>query len=826
MYKNNEIDLNSIIGTITRYKWSIIFITLLFTLAVGIYAYFLVPIYSTSTLISIENKKSLDLTALLPGAKNVSEDVNSLDTNIRILKSRKIISKVLDKIDLQVRYFIRKRHKNIEISNSPIRVKILSNKTPLRDILFTVVANDEESFVLSSDSLKYNAVVKYGEVVTIKDLSLQIDKVGKIENFPYLFQINTDKLNLTQKIIQNLKIQKPSDDLLELIYSDTIPIRTKRVVDEIAKVYIEYRLDRKTMENEKTLNFLDSRLKFIRETLKNYGNKLKSFQAKNSLISAAASGGGKNIIEKLTENETKLTELNLQLKTISQLKDKRSFSNEDIINLQSIGIANTQLSIWMENIRQKKEELEILQSQKRNFGVSVTSDASLNVFLQVLRDKTELLKTLREDFTVNHPKVIQVKKEIYRIKRNINRQLNTKISQLQQAIYMLESNIKKSINTIYENIQKQYDTLSQLIHKDKKTLHNLPDVNMKLTDLKRNFTLTENIYTFLLQKRMEVEISKASTVVNTQVVDEALVPTKPIKPNKKFLLASGFLIGLILGIALAFLRALMDDKIRSLEDISKLIDIPIYGAIPLQKFKFAFKESFRTIRTNLEFIIPQRKDCKVILISSSVPKEGKTTISANLSKILSVAAKKVLILDLDMRKPRLFEEFGLENKKGMSTYLIGKHDLEEVIEPINEHLDFFPSGPVSPNPSELIMSKKFEETLYELMEEYEYIVIDTSPIGMVSDANLLLKYIDILLLVTRANYTAKEMIREFNKMIEGKEVHSVGIILNEAPLDLRKGYGYGYGYGYGERELENALTKENNEDDIDIEIENYNPPSS
>jgi len=176
------------------------------------------------------------------------------------------------------------------------------------------------------------------------------------------------------------------------------------------------------------------------------------------------------------------------------------------------------------------------------------------------------------------------------------------------------------------------------------------------------------------------------------------------------------------------------------------------------------------------------------MVSSSIPKEGKTTISSGLSKILSIASQKVLVMDLDMRKPRLYQEFDLKNDIGMSDVLVERCSIDEVITPINDHLDFFPAGPVAPNPAEPLISHKFRTLMGTLMDKYEYIVIDTSPIGLISVANTLLEYIDLMLLVIRANYTEKGLIKEFSKMIEEKNIQSVGLILNGATQEKRSGY--------------------------------------
>ena len=296
---------------------------------------------------------------------------------------------------------------------------------------------------------------------------------------------------------------------------------------------------------------------------------------------------------------------------------------------------------------------------------------------------------------------------------------------------------------------------------------------------------------------MEIEMTKASTVANTQIIEDAIVPLEPIKPNKKLIVIVGFILGLILGIFYSFLRAMLDTKIRTVATVTELTDAPLYGILPDLKNKRFFIEALRSIRTNLQFVLPNDKECVNLMLSSSVAGEGKTTVIAGLATIVAETNKKVLLMDLDLRKPRLYKELNLSNKKGMSNYLTSKLSIEECIQSIHDNLDFFPAGAVPPNPSELLMSEKFETVLLELMKEYDYIFFDTPPIGSVIDANLLLKYADITLLVVRADMAHKVYLENFNRLRVEKDIKSSGIILNDVKLSKDKNSGYGYGYGYG-----------------------------
>lgn len=265
----------------------------------------------------------------------------------------------------------------------------------------------------------------------------------------------------------------------------------------------------------------------------------------------------------------------------------------------------------------------------------------------------------------------------------------------------------------------------------------------------------------------------------------------------------GFILGLILGLFVAFIKEFFNNKIITPEDIERITDIPMYGVVPENtQEETAFIESLNMIRTNMEFISSEGNS-KVIMISSNIPEEGKTTISANLARTLAKGNKKVVLLDLDMRKSKLLREFSnLNVKDGSSSLLVGKVALDDVIIHAGENLDVIFAGKIPPNPSELLLSSNVEKIVNELKNSYDYVIIDTAPIGLVTDTMILLKkhIHDLFLVVVRSEFTDKSLLVNFNKMTHKHHLHSVGLILNGVKISQGNYYGYGYGYGYGTNE--------------------------
>jgi len=314
--------------------------------------------------------------------------------------------------------------------------------------------------------------------------------------------------------------------------------------------------------------------------------------------------------------------------------------------------------------------------------------------------------------------------------------------------------------------------------------------------------VNETVYQFLLQKRAETAILQSSTIADARVIDIARENPIPIKPKRQLMIIVGFILGLIVGISLSFLREFLIYTIQNIEEVEKLTSLPIYGVIPFKKDQFTdniYSEAFKNIRTNLQFL-PGSEHNNVISITSSVSGEGKTTISASLAESLARGEKNVIVLDLDMRSPSLHENFNVINNIGISNYLTMQYSLREVIQETNVNgLDIITTGSLPPNPSELILSKTFTKLLDTLKKQYDYIIIDTPPAGLVTDATILMNYADISFTVIRAQYTRKEFIANINRMAKDYPHNRMGIILNGAEISPEYGRGYAtnYAYGYG-----------------------------
>ena len=362
--------------------------------------------------------------------------------------------------------------------------------------------------------------------------------------------------------------------------------------------------------------------------------------------------------------------------------------------------------------------------------------------------------------------------------------------------------------------------ITKLIDREESKLDVIPSVERDFTDTLRSFQVLEQVLNTLLEKRAEAQIAKASIVSSVEIMDEALVPNKPIFPKAPQIYAIGAGVGISLGILLVLLLGLLKNTITYKEEVENLTLTPLIGVVRrsqqslkneypklqiIDNPKSALSESIRAIRTNLQFISADKKS-KIISITSTISGEGKSFIIINLGGIISMLNRKVVILDMDLRKPKLHHSFGLNNTKGISTFLVGKSELSDILMKTEyENLDVIPSGPIPPNPAELIQTFRMELLLLELKKTYDYILIDTPPIGLVTDGAVLLKMSDVSLYVLRADYSKKAFASIPEQLIEDHKVKNLYCILNSINLGGGKYGSYGYSSrGYYTDEIENV----------------------
>ncbi len=760
-------DLVEVLQTVKNFKGFIIAVAFAVMFIVALYDYFLPNIYQAETTIAIKSKHDSNVESDFM-VKALDIGINNIDDEIGLIKSRWIVFKALENLNIQTRYFTTEFFKTVELyKNAPFvvtyefttsRIKGSFELIPLNDKEYRLtlepsILNKLRVFVRSKVSslsneqlpLYYDKIHKYSEPVVTPWFSLNVQKTHQPMNKVYKFYKMSEEETYAF-ILKHLFINKWSEFsmIISLKFNDNIALRSKEILNALSNAYLQEDLNLKTMSADKTLNFLDIQLQAIDKTVQKSAKNLQKYKATNIIVDLKS----KAVLttNKISELEKERYTLNMQQNVLESLLNYIK-SDNDLRNA--------------------------------SFGFSINISEPINDLIVKIQEAVSSRNALLVDYTQLHPDVLKETEQIITLKKSL----------------------KDTIESSIASIKKRKGTLSWLINKHENALESLPGKERALAQLNRNFMVNEKIYSFLLQKRAETAIIQSSTVSETRIVDAAVLPQKAIAPKRLLSILFGFIFGLLLGVILALIRNYLDNTVKTPHDIEYHSAIPLYGAIPLLDTdnRQPFLESLRVVRTNLDFLKGNGKS-KLVTVTSSVPSEGKTTVVCELGKVIAQGQRKVLLIDLDMRRSTVHEKFKLDNSKGMSTLLSEQNRLDEVIKKTEyANLDVITAGPVPPNPSELLMSKEFKFIIETLLSKYDYILLDTPPIEVVTDSVILIKLSDISLFVFRANYSKKDFIKNINDFVKKHELENSGIILNGVALEKKFAYGYKYGYYHAKR---------------------------
>ena len=375
------------------------------------------------------------------------------------------------------------------------------------------------------------------------------------------------------------------------------------------------------------------------------------------------------------------------------------------------------------------------------------------------------------------------------------------------AILLIDNQLEQTRKSLLENLNNLIDNATQNISSltrrqstVNQQLNKLPQKEQQLINIQRQFELTNEIYTFLLQKRAEINISLASSIPDVSVIDTARPETAaPIGLSKSIILIIGFLAGLFIPLAFLMIKHFFDNKIRSEDDVVKNTRLPILGNVMhsltqgelavFENPKSNIAESFRGLRTNMQFMLRDSQS-KVVSVHSINPGEGKSFTSVNLASILAMNDKKVVLIGADLRKPRLHKIFNLKNEIGISTYLIGYNNIEDItIQTHIPNLWFIPSGPVPPNPAEILNRIEMKQLLEELKKEYDYIVLDNAPVGLVTDGIIVSQISDLNIFILRFGVSYKHQPEAINQYAEKEQIKNIALVVNDIKTNS---FGYTY----------------------------------
>jgi capsular exopolysaccharide synthesis family protein len=745
--------------------------------SVYLYHRYTLPVYkgSVTMLFKTDSEKMMNDINLMEGF-GLSSEVRNIENQSFIIRSQKTIREVIDRLDFRVSYFADGRFKDTELYQSaPFRIEMEEEHPQILGVSIFISVLDGGNLKLSGTAeggvlhrfdtdrsvgravpFTFEKTVRPGELIEHPNFSFRIMPREGITsgNGDYFVQFNShDQLTSRYRSRVSVTNYREGSSIVFIGVTGHNPHKIVSFLDVLSDVIVEKNLERKNDMASRSLDFIQSQLKNVADTLNQTQKQLMDFRKKNRFMvpSEFASELGSEYIEK--EKELRLLELKYDYFGQLKARLKSGDMNEDYL-------------------------------------LSAFTDDDAGVVSQLVGKYMDVLSEMKAaDLTAgaSNPYYKQLEKELSIISATMIQGIDKRM---------------ESIVVRQAEIEKQIAALSG-------RMNYLPELEKEYLELERAFKLNDAIYTFLLQKNSETQIAKASNIPDNEILDRATI-SGVVSPDKKGNYGKAFLLSLIIPAAIIGLREMLNNKVRDREEMETIAgDFPNVGSIVrskeisenviLQSPNSLLSESFRSLRTKIRFMLADEKH-QVILVTSTNTGEGKTFCALNLASVFAISGKKVALLGFDMRKPRLSEIFDKSQQIGISNYLSGQNKLEEIIYPSEvDDMWLIPSGITPPNPSELIAGERTKNLFDYLRSQFDVIIVDTPPIGLVADARILMQYSDCRLFVVRAGLTNRDHFSATLEEFRNENINRIGLVLNDInPKDKRYGY-YNTGY-YGPAE--------------------------
>jgi tyrosine-protein kinase Etk/Wzc len=734
-----EAHLTDYINVVLR-RWKIVLLVfLLVFVGVTVKTFLTKPVYEAYATLEVRKAQKGGMLKEL----GMEED-NALSTEIEVLRSRSLAEKVARRMNLEWQVAETSEGLNLNIGEFSIQ-----NQLP--GLIVTLL--DAQNYQVSDLSGRVLGKGQSGEALQLDGVSLLVTILKGAPGQRIVFERQPME-SIANEIIDGLNISEmgKGSNILRVSSQGTNPGHVRDIVNILTEVYREMNVSGKTQEAGKTVDFISAQLNGLKNVLDQSEQQLQEYKVQTGLLTLGPEGN--SLVQKLVGLEQSQADMRLKRQrveyAIGVLKEAiRTGGSMTVPTLEDVP-----------SITESGAKLADLEAQKKG----------------MLRDYTEA-----------HPAVVEVQMQINRVRESM---LST-YRAVRQELQLGERDLAKKIADFDQQLE------------------DIPEAELELAKRTRVNSVNAELYTFLLQKQQEARIAQASTISNVQIVDPAVTPKKPIKPNKKKNLALGLILGLMLGVGLAFLLDYMDQTLKTTEDIREKLGLNVFGIIPRIPFadedaklprkrlvttlapKTPVVESFRALRTNLNYITAKEKH-KIIMVTSSLPNEGKSTVSGNLAVVLSQTGAKVLLIGCDLRRPQLFEMFGMKNVPGLVDLLMNEDQsaLRHLTKP---RLDFLPAGTVPPNPAEILESSRMAKLLDKVRDRYDYVVIDAPPVLPVTDAQILAPKADINLVVVEPCRVPEKAALQMVESLQAVDARIAGVILNDKS---GRGFKYYGNYGY------------------------------
>ncbi len=736
----------------------------LFSVAIALLIAFLylryaTRIYSAAGSLQIKNemsgggRSSDKVEEIIMGNSNAE----NIQAEIEILKSRPLMTRVVKKLDLQYSYTAIGRIKDENVyTRAPFIVRAFEINDSSRSFSMKFRFVNESKFYVNSESSE----ISFGQVFKNQYGVFMLEKkgAGAVPGSEYHITWQPHESVATSLASKVTVASKPSGTGLSISIETTNAQMAADIINQLMIQYDSLTIEQNNFSIDQMLGFIDGRLDKLKGELDSIQAILLEYRQKNKLINVETQSA--NSFQNIADADRLVREQQMKLSIAGMiddyLRDKQNQYSKVVVP-SSLGLED------------------------------VTLNELVNGYNKAQLARTSLLES---NIPPNNPAM----KESEAI-----------IEQQRQSVLENLKNIKSSYNAAILDLHGQ----SQSVQNE---LEMLPYKMKEYLELERQVTTKLALYSLLEGKREEAAISRAATISNSKIVEKASPVSNPVKPNDRTIQIMAVLIGLGLPAIIIFIAEVLNDKVSTRYDIEKITQVPIMGEVGhsysesslvvKKNSRGMVAEQFRIIRSNLQYVL-NKTEKAVILVTSSFSGEGKSFVSTNMGAVMALAGKKTVILEFDIRKPKILTGLNMGRHPGISNFLVGKAELKELVLPIPgyENLFVLPCGPIPPNPAELLLDSRVKELFAWLRQNFDVIIIDTAPVGMVSDAQTLGQFADCTLYLVRQRHTFKKQVGLIDDIYREKKLPAVSIIIND--VKLKAGYGYygygryGYGYGYG-----------------------------
>lgn len=768
-HTEESIDLRAIVhSVIDNWYWYVISIVL--CIAAGlVYLKMADPIFEVTSSVILKQEKSAPEEMLLLQDFGFEGGTNNIDNEIGVFKSSDLITKVVTAQEFYISYRGERRFnlfyspelykespvyvrwEDIEPESIPYTVHLeLSKKREGIEVVAKFTTGGDEY----SEKSLLTSLPGYIEIAPGKFYITAQDSTN--QEWSYIVASISNPVAVAKNISNNLSVSTSTKTSSQL----EITLKTanrRKGVDFLKALIEEYNRDAVKDKNQIAYNtavFIEERLKEISSELSVVESEVEAFQRQNEIADIPTQVAG--YIQKDEGYTVKRNEIETQLNLISYIEQFISKPENKNKLIPNLGVKDPGLSAVIHNYN------ELLIEKSRVESASSEANPAL-------------------------------------------KQMNARVDNMLQSIRASLANEKSASQIALRDMERE-NAVNNL------QMRRLPTVSRQYNDILRQQEVKSSLFVYLLQKREETNLTQAAVAPKAKIIAKPIAGTSPVAPRKMIILLAALMIGIIIPAGILWLREMFKTKIENINDLNELKDISIIGDIAAVK-DFGADESrvvvkandhspvnemFRTLRSNLLFMISE-KDQSVILVTSTISKEGKTFVASNLAKVLSLMEKKVLLVGADIRNPQISNTMTIKKSStGLTSYLAGiTNDYHEIIEKVDEHLFVMQTGPIPPNPNELLAKPRTGDLIQRLKKEFDYVVIDSAPVGLVSDTFTIAKYADATIFVMREKFTEKDSIHFLNNLYAEKRIHNVAVVLNQTETLTRMGrYGYGYKYSY------------------------------